>query len=74
MNGPAATDWRQLALRMGTDELKLQFTAAMRSIFPQGMNAIVEKFDGLDTSNGYLSEKKTSCKTPSRAFWRGAIC
>jgi len=55
MNGPGATDWRQFALRMGTDELNRQFTAMMRAVLPQGINVSVEKFEGVETSNGYLS-------------------
>ncbi len=55
MNGPAAMDWRQLCLRMDSDQVKERFAAEMRSIFPQGISASVDKLEGLNTSNGYLS-------------------
>jgi len=55
MSGPAAMHWRQLALEMDFEHVKLQFGDAIRSMLPQGMSASVEKLEGLDTSNGYLS-------------------
>jgi len=55
MNGPAAMHWRQLGLGMDVENVKLQLTAALKSMLPQGINASVEKLEGLETSNGYLA-------------------
>jgi hypothetical protein len=55
MSGPAALHWRQLKLGMDLDELKVQFAAVVQPLLPAGIHASVDKFDGLDTSNGYLS-------------------
>jgi len=55
LSGPAALHWRQLKLTRDLDEVKAQFTGAMRSILPHGIIAEVEKLEGFDTSNGYLS-------------------
>lgn len=55
MNGPAALRWRQLNLVSDTDEVKKQFNESLRELLPQGITGEVDKFQGLDTSAGYLS-------------------
>jgi hypothetical protein len=55
MSGPAALRWRQLNLTADTAEVQQQFTESLRSVVPPGANVNVEKFQGLDTSSGYLS-------------------
>ena len=55
MNGPAALRWRQLNLISDPDEVKKQFNESLRELLPQGVSGEVDKFQGLDTSTGYLS-------------------
>jgi hypothetical protein len=55
MNGPAALYWRQLNLTADSDEVQKQFNESLHTLLPQGVTGEVDKFQGLDTSAGYLS-------------------
>ena len=55
MNGPQALYWRQLNLTAGPDEMKKQFNEGLRTVLPSGLAGEVDKFQGMDTSAGYLS-------------------
>lgn len=55
MNGPEALRWRQLNLTAGPDEVKKQFNEVMRGVLPSGIGGEVDKFQGMETSAGYLS-------------------
>jgi hypothetical protein len=48
MSGQDALFWRQEALRVDTDELKKRFDKWLRTITPDGMEAHVDHFLGLD--------------------------
>lgn len=47
MIGPEALRWRQLALQNDEDEVRKQFTEAMQSYFPEGVQADFDHFLGL---------------------------
>jgi hypothetical protein len=55
MNGPAALYWRQLNLTADATEVEKQFNESLHTLLPQGVSGEVDKFQGLDTSAGYLS-------------------
>ncbi len=55
MNGPAALYWRQLNLTTDPAEVQKQFDESLHALLPQGISGEVEKFQGMDTSEGYLS-------------------
>jgi hypothetical protein len=48
MVGQAALHWRQIALENDTDEVKKRFDKELESIFPDGVEAHVNHFLGLD--------------------------
>jgi hypothetical protein len=48
MTGQEALRWRQLALRNDLDEVKKQFDHSLESIVPEGIDAHVDHFAGLD--------------------------
>ena len=48
MVGQEAIDWRQAALRNDQDELKKQFDHSLESIVPEGVEAHIDHFLGLD--------------------------
>jgi hypothetical protein len=48
MAGQEALRWRQAALRNDLDEVKKQFDHSLESIFPEGVQAHVDSFTGLD--------------------------
>jgi hypothetical protein len=48
MTGQEALYWRQTALRNDLDEVKKQFDHSLESIFPEGVQAHVDSFTGLD--------------------------
>jgi hypothetical protein len=48
MTGQEALRWRQAALRNDPDEVKKQFDEWLRSMFPEGVEAHVDSFTGLD--------------------------
>jgi transglutaminase-like putative cysteine protease len=48
MVGQEAIDWRQAALRNDQDELKKQFDHSIESIVPEGVEAHIDHFLGLD--------------------------
>ncbi|MGA3371614.1 MAG: DUF3857 and transglutaminase domain-containing protein [Terracidiphilus sp.] len=51
MIGQEALYWRQAALRNDLDEVKKQFDHSLESIFPEGVQAHVDGFTGLDDPN-----------------------
>ncbi len=53
MSGSEALHWRQLALENDTEEVKKQFNESMRAYIPDGVQADLDHFVGLDdyTSN-----------------------
>ena len=55
MNGPQALYWRQLNITNDAGEVNKQFNESLHSLLPPGLAGEVEKFQGLDTSQGYLS-------------------
>lgn len=48
MTGQQALRWRQAALRNDLDEVKKQFDHSLGSIFPEGVEARIDHFTGLD--------------------------
>jgi hypothetical protein len=48
MTGQAALRWRQESLRMDNDELKKQFDRQLESIVPDGVEAHIDHFLGMD--------------------------
>jgi len=55
MNGPEALHWRQLNLTSGTEEVKKQINESLHNLLPQGITGDVDKIQGLETGEGYLS-------------------
>jgi hypothetical protein len=55
MNGPAALHWRQLNLTSDPEEVKKQLNESMRNLLPQGITGDVDKIQGLETAEGYVS-------------------
>lgn len=55
MSGPAALHWRQLNLTADTSEVEKQFNESLHALLPHGVSGELDKFQGLDTSAGYLS-------------------
>jgi hypothetical protein len=55
MNGPAALHWRQLNLTSGPEEVKKQLNESLPNLLPQGITGEVDKIQGLETAEGYLS-------------------
>jgi hypothetical protein len=51
MTGQAALRWRQEALRVDTDELKKRFDDDLQRIVPEGVEAHVDHFLGIDDPN-----------------------
>ncbi len=51
MIGQQAIDWRQATLRNDPDELKKQFDHSLESIVPDGVEAHIDHFLGLDDPN-----------------------
>lgn len=51
MFGQQSIDWRQAALRNDPDELKKQFDHSLESIVPDGVEAHIDHFLGLDDPN-----------------------
>lgn len=49
MTGPEALWWRQLALVTDATEVQKRFGGAIHQILPQGVDGIVERFEGLET-------------------------
>ncbi len=54
MNGQEAVDWRQAALRNDPEELKKQFDHSLESIVPEGVEAHIDHFIGLDDPDANL--------------------
>jgi len=48
MIGQEALRWRQIALRNDSDEVKKQFDHSLESVFPEGVEAHIDSFTGLD--------------------------
>jgi hypothetical protein len=48
MIGQEALYWRQQAIRNDLDEVKKQFDKSLESIFPEGIEAHIDSFTGLD--------------------------
>jgi hypothetical protein len=48
MTGQEALYWRQKALRNDLDEVKKQFDKSLESTFPEGVEAHIDSFSGLD--------------------------
>ena len=55
MNGPAALHWRQLNLTSDPEEVKKQLNESLRNLLPQGMTGEVDKIQGLETAEGFVS-------------------
>jgi hypothetical protein len=55
MGGPAALHWRQLNLTTDPDEVKKRFEESLHEELPQGISGEVTGFQGMDTSEGYLT-------------------
>ena len=55
MNGPAALHWRQLNLTSDLEEVKKQLNESLHNQLPQGITGEVDKIQGLETAEGYLS-------------------
>ncbi len=54
MSGQAALEWRQAALEMSLDDLKKQFDRSLLSVMPQGVDAHITHFLGLDQPDSAL--------------------
>jgi hypothetical protein len=54
LTGQAALHWRQLALRNDEAEVRKQFDQSLESIFPEGVEAHVDHFIGLDDPDANL--------------------
>jgi hypothetical protein len=54
MTGQEALYWRQLALRNDEDEVKKQFDHSLEAIVPEGIEARVGRFEGLDDPDAKL--------------------
>ncbi|MGA9072280.1 MAG: DUF3857 and transglutaminase domain-containing protein [Terracidiphilus sp.] len=54
MIGQEALYWRQLALRNDEDEVKKRFDQSLQSIVPDGIEAHIDHFAGLDDPNANL--------------------
>ncbi len=54
MAGQKALDWRQAALRNDLDEVKKQFDRQLESIVPDGVQAHLDRFVGLDDPDAKL--------------------
>jgi hypothetical protein len=55
MNGPAALHWRQLNLTSDPEEVRKQLNESLRYLLPQGVTGEVDKIQGLETAEGFLS-------------------
>jgi hypothetical protein len=55
MNGPAALHWRQLNLTSDPEEVRKQLNESLRNLLPQGITGEVDKIQGLETAEGFLS-------------------
>jgi hypothetical protein len=55
MNGPAALHWRQLNLTSDPEEVKKQLNESLRNLLPQGITGEVDKIQGLETAEGFVS-------------------
>lgn len=55
MSGPEALYWRQLNLLTDPDEMSRQFSESLHQLLPQGISIELGKFQGMETSAGYLS-------------------
>jgi hypothetical protein len=55
MNGPAALHWRQLNLTSDPEEVRKQLNESLRNLLPQGITGDVDKIQGLETAEGFLS-------------------
>ncbi len=60
MTGQLALRWRQAALRNDLDEVKKQFDNLLRSMVPDGIDARVDDFAGLDNSDMSLVASVTA--------------
>jgi hypothetical protein len=54
MNGQEALYWRQVALENDADEVKKQYDEAIQAMIPEGVEAHVDQFMGLDHADGSL--------------------
>jgi len=55
MNGPAALHYRQLNLTSDPEEVRKQLNESLRNLLPQGITGEVDKIQGLDTAEGFVS-------------------
>jgi hypothetical protein len=55
MNGPAALHWRQLNLTSDPEEVRKQLNESLRNLLPQGITEEVDKIQGLETAEGFVS-------------------
>jgi hypothetical protein len=55
MNGPAALYYRQLNLTSDPEEVKKQLNESLSNLLPQGITGEVDKIQGLETAEGFLS-------------------
>jgi len=57
MTGQEALRWRQTALRNDEEEVKMRFDRWLESMVPEGVEAHVESFTGLDDPDAVLTAK-----------------
>jgi hypothetical protein len=55
MNGPAALHWHQLNLTSDPEEVRKQLNESLRNLLPQGITGEVDKIQGLETAEGFVS-------------------
>ncbi len=55
MTGQLALEWRQIALRNDENEVKKQFDHSLEAIIPEGVEAHVDDFTGLDDTDAILA-------------------
>jgi hypothetical protein len=55
MNGPAALHYRQLNLTSDLEEVRKQLNESLRNLLPQGITGEVNKIQGLETAEGFVS-------------------
>jgi len=54
MSGQEALRWRQTSLRAGAAEVKMQFDHLLKSMIPEGVEAHIDQFQGMNDPDVYL--------------------
>jgi hypothetical protein len=55
MNGPVALHYRQFNLTFDPEEVRRQLNESLSNLLPQGITGEVDKIQGLETAEGFLS-------------------